>query len=415
MTQKNSINRRAFLTGVGATGAFGFMASSYEKILGANNRVRVGVIGVGEYGQNLVLWASRAPDVEVVAAADIYEARHAVAKEKVSTVKTYFYSQEVFDQQDIDAVFIAVPLHLHAKLFLDALSAGKDIYLEKTMAYSVEEAKQIRDAARLSDRIVTIGLQHQSSPALGDLKRLVSEGFLGKLTTIEAWKSRKITWVRNIPADVTPAKVRWEAFLGDREPRPFDANRFVNWRLFWDYAGGMVTELHVHQIAYFMRALDLPIPTSVYSTGGIYVWKDGREIPDTVNYVMSFPAKELTVSFDGSMTNPYHGIGERYLGTDGTIERLLGATNPATGRPEDSFRYFPNRPDFAPYQGSSADVNQTTNQAHVTNFIECVRTRREPNAPVEIGFRSAVAVHMANRSYRLGRPVSWDPTTETIV
>jgi predicted dehydrogenase len=214
--------------------------------------------------------------------------------------------------------------------------------------------------------------------------------------------------------------VKWEAFLGDRDFRPFDANRFVNWRLFWDYAGGMVTELHVHQIAFFMRALDLPIPAAVYSTGGIFVWKDqpqtGREIPDTLNYVMSFPTNELTVSVDGSMANPFHGIGERYLGEDGTIERLLGATNPATGKRETNFHYYPNRSGIAPYEASAKDVDdETINATHVANFIDCVRTRREPNAPVEIGYRSAVAVHMANLSYRLGRAVAWDAATETVV
>jgi predicted dehydrogenase len=415
MNQKEGLNRRRFLAGVGATGAVGLMASSYDRILGANNRVRVGVIGAGEYGQNLIRWVSSVPDVEVVAVADVYEARHGQARQIIPSVQTYFQHQEVLDRQDIDAVMIAVPLHLHAKLFLDALSAGKDVYLEKTMAYSVEEAKQCRDAARQSDRVVSIGLQHQSSPSLSDVRRLVKEGFLGKLTTVEAWKSRKITWVRNIPADVTPQTVRWEGFLADREFRPFDAHRFINWRLFWDYAGGMVTELWVHQIAFIMRALDLPIPATVYSSGGIYVWKDGREIPDTLNTVMTFPTEELTVSFDGTITNPYHGIGERYLGTDGTIERLLGSTNPTTGKPEDALRYYPNRRDFAPYEGSSKDVNQTTNTTHVANFVECVRTRQQPSGTVEIGYRSAVAVHMANLSHRLKRVVTWDPVTETVI
>lgn len=399
------LKRRTFLKA--ATG--GVLTLGSRSILGANDRVRLGVIGVGEWGQQLIRQALWNDNVEVVAVADVYDARHHQAQRLVPGVTAYFDYRSILDRQDVDAVMIATPLHLHASQFLNALSAGKDVYCEKTMAYSIEEAKRCRDAAEMSDRVVSIGLQHQSSGWLSDIQQFIARGMLGKVTAVQAWKSRKITWLRPVPPDVQPEHVRWEAFLGPAPVRPFDPSRFINWKLYWDYAGGIVTELMVHQVAFILRALNLPIPETVYASGGIYVWRDGREVPDTVSAIMDFPAQGVTVSWTGTLANPFHGIGERYLGTDGTIERLLGATNPMTGKGEDSLWYYPNRSDGLKQPGTTPDVN------HVRNFIECVRSRRTPNAPVEIGYRSAVTVHMVNLSYRLGRRVHWDPLREEAI
>ena len=190
--------------------------------------------------------------------------------------------RRLLDMKDVDAVLVATPLHCHARHFLDTIAAGKDLYCEKTMTWSIEEADACREAARRSNRVVTIGLQHQSSGELADAKQWLKEGIVGKITHIETWMSRntprgKGQWVRQIPAECTAANVNWDAFLNGRAKRTFDANRFINWRLFWEFSGGNVTENMVHQIAWTMRALELPVPLSAYMSGGVFSEKDGEK------------------------------------------------------------------------------------------------------------------------------------------
>ena len=246
-----------------------------------------------------------------------------------------------------------------------------------------------------------MGLQHQSSGHLVDAKQWIKDGLVGKITSVEAWMSRNTPqgqgqWVRKIPTDCTASNVQWDAFLNGRPGRPFNANQFVNWRLFWEFSGGNVTENMVHQIALVMRALDLPLPTSAYMSGGVFSVKDGREVPDTIAVTLDFPG-DLVVSWQSTFSNSTYGLGERILGSHGTIERQMGSTDMVTGKAESGLRYYPekaNRRDGVAVQGKTPDAD------HYANFIDCVRSRNKPNAHVEIGYRSAVAAHMANMSYR---------------
>jgi predicted dehydrogenase len=269
------------------------------------------------------------------------------------------------------------------------------------MTWSIEEAERCHDAARKSNRVIQIGLQHQSSGPLADAKQWIKDGLVGKVTHVESWMSRntprgKGQWVRAIPADCNASNVDWNLFLNGRRSRPFDPNKFINWRLFWEFSGGNVTENMVHQIALIMRALDLPLPSSAYMTGGVFSEKDGREVPDTIAVTLDFP-NDLTVTWQSTFSNSHFGLGERFLGTHGTIERLAGTTDMVTGKSQTGIWYFPekvNRPDGATAEGQTKDMD------HMTNFIECVRSRKEPNASIEIGYRSAMAAHMANLAYR---------------
>jgi len=202
--------------------------------------------------------------------------------------------------------------------------------------------------------------------------------------------------VRPVPPDCTAANVSWDLFLNGRSGRPFDPYAFINWRLFWEFSGGNVTENMVHQIAWIMRSLDLPPPTAAYMSGGVFSEKDGREVPDTIAVTFDFP-NDLVVTWHSTFSNKHYGIGERLLGSDGTIEHLMGTTDMVTGKAESGIYYYPeqvNRPDGAMLKGETPDRN------HMANFIDCVRTRKQPNAPVEIGYRSAIAAHLANMAYR---------------
>ncbi|HKA23324.1 MAG TPA: Gfo/Idh/MocA family oxidoreductase [Blastocatellia bacterium] len=405
MNQKN-IGRREFLKQAAAGAAIGLVYPS-ARVLGANDRVRLGIIGPGARGQELMKEFLKVPNAEFVAAADVFTRRFEEAKKLAPGLKTFDDHRRLLDLKDVDAVIVATPLHCHARHFLDTLAAGKDLYCEKTMTWSITEAEACLEAAKKSNRVVGIGLQHQSSGNLVDAKQWLRDGLVGKITSVECWMSRntprgKGQWVREIPSDCNEANVRWDAFLNGRPRRPFDANQFINWRLFWDYSGGNVTENMVHQIAFVMRALDLPLPTAAYMSGGVFSEKDGREVPDTIAVTLDFP-NDLVVTWQSMFSNKHYGIGDRILGSHGTIERLMGATDMVTGKSASGLRYFPekdNRKDGVVLEG------QTTDTDHYANFVECVRSRKQPNAPVEIGYRSAVAGHMANMSYRQKKRIS---------
>ena len=405
MNQKN-IGRREFVKRTAAAAAIG-LAYPGARVLGANDRVRLGIIGPGARGQELMKEFLKAPNAEFVAAADVFTRRLEEAKKLAPGLKTFDDHRRLLELNDVDAVIVATPLHCHARHFLDTLAAGKNLYCEKTMTWSISEAEACLEAAKKSNRVVGIGLQHQSSGNLADAKQWLKDGLVGKITSVECWMSRntprgKGQWVREIPSDCTEANVRWDAFLNGRTRRPFDANQFINWRLFWEYSGGNVTENMVHQIAFVMRALDLPLPSAAYMSGGVFSEKDGREVPDTIAVTLDFP-NDLVVTWQSTFSNKHYGIGDRILGSHGTIERLMGATDMVTGKSASGLRYYPekdNRKDGAILEGVTSDTD------HYANFVDCVRSRKQPNAPVEIGFRSAVAGHMANMSYRKKQRVS---------
>jgi predicted dehydrogenase len=413
---KHLTRRRAFIkqAAAGATAGMTLSAASWGRVLGASDRVRLGIIGPGARGQELMKDALKLPNAEFVAAADVYTRRHDEAKALARGIKTFNDHRRLLELKDVDAVLVATPLHCHARHFLDTVAAGKDLFCEKTMTWSIEEAEACRAAARASNRVITIGLQHQSTGALADAKQWLAEGLAGKVTHVESWMSRnsprgKAQWVRPVPADCTAANVNWEAFLNGRPARQFDAQRFINWRLYWEFSGGNVTENMVHQIAFIIRALDLPAPTAAYMSGGVFSEKDGREVPDTIAVTLDFP-NDLVVTWQSTFSNSFYGSGERILGSHGTIERQMGSTDMVTGKSVTGLRYYPEKVNRA---GGTALEGHAKDQDHMANFVDCVRSRREPNAPVEIGYRSAVAAHLANLSYRQKQRVTFEAAKQT--
>lgn len=391
--------RREFIMAT-AVGAAALLASP-SRVLGANDRVRIGMIGVGARGQELLKQLLEVPNAQLVAIADVYSRRHDEARHLAPGIQTLDDHRRLLEMKDLDGVIVASPLHLHAHHFLDVLAAGKDLYCEKTMTWSIPEAEQCLAAANKSDRVVQIGLQHESSGSLADSKQWIKDGMLGKITQVESWMSRNTPhghgqWVRPLPDDCNPQHVNWDAFLNGRPDRAFDANKFINWRLFWEFSGGNVTENMVHQIAWIISALELPLPSAAYMSGGVFSEKDGREVPDTIAVTLDFP-NDTVVTWQSTFSNTRYGLGEHILGSDGTIEHVAGATDMVTGHSQEFTRYFPepiNR------KNGGAVTSETKDQNHMANWIDCIRTRKTPNAPVEIGYRSAVAAHMANMAYR---------------
>ena len=387
--------RRTFLkqAAIGAA----VLAYPPAKVLGANDRIRVGMIGVGDRGNDLLDQVVKVPNVDLVAMADIYSRRRDQAKSKVPSIQTLDDYRRLLDMKDLDGLIVASPLHIHSRHFLDTLASGKDLYAEKTMTWSIPEADKCLAAANASDRVVQIGLQAQSSGALVDAKQWVKDGWVGKVTHVESWLSRNTPhghgqWVRPVPSDCTAGNVDWTAFLNGRPDRPFDGFRLINWRLFWEFSGGNVAENMVHQIAWLMTLLELPAPSAAYMSGGVFSEKDGREVPDTIAVTLDFP-KDIVITWQSTFSNKHYGLGDRILGSDGTIEHHL----------EEHVQYWPektNRSDGEETRGRAPDEN------HMKNWIECVRSRKQPNAPAEIGHRSAIAVHMANLSYKNKRRIT---------
>ncbi len=405
---RKKIGRREFVERAAAAGVAVWAASPTARVLGANDRIRLGLIGAGARGQDLLAQALKLPNVEVAAVADVYTRRLDETRRVVPEVRTLGDHRALLDLKNVDAVIVATPLHCHARHFLDALAAGKDLYCEKTMTWSIAEAEACRRAARQSGRVIQIGLQHVSSGAFADAKQWLKDGLLGKVTSVEAWMSRNTPrshgqWVRLVPADCTAHTVNWDAFLNGRPARPFDGYAFINWRLFWEFSGGNVTENMVHQMSWIMGLLDLPLPAAASMSGGVFSEKDGREVPDTIAVTLDFPA-DLVVTWQSTFSNSRYGLGERVLGSHGTIERLAGASDMVTGRLTSGIHYYPEPANRPPPLGVAL-AGQAPEQDHMANFLDCVRSRRQPNASVELGYRTAVVAHVANLAYRERRRV----------
>jgi predicted dehydrogenase len=402
-------SRRNFLGKVAS--GLGSLAAVPAHVLGANDRIRVGFIGIGDRGSELLNQVRSCPNTEVAAFSDVYTKRLEKAKGSVPTAATCMDFRRLLDDKSIDAVVIATPQHLHAEHFCASLEAGKHVYLEKTMAFTVEHAKRMRESFRIDGgkRTVQIGHQSCSFGHMTDVQRFLSEpARMGKVTAVVMQMYRntprnKALWSRPalLTPDVTPENVLWKSFLGDAPARDFDPHRFINWRFFWDYSGGNIHESMSHQIAFWYRALDLQIPRTASMHGGTYLWKDGREIPDTINVSLEQP-EELLIGWSSGFGNNQLGVTEDVLGNNGTISR------------GNQVRYLPqkmNQPDSAELIGRSTHVPQV----HMLNFLDCIRSGKEPNCPFDLGFRVSIACRMAVDSYRQGRTLRWDPKKEEIV
>lgn len=400
------MNRREFVEGV-AAGAAVMAAYPSARALGANNRIRIGLIGAGDRGTQDLKEALLQPDVECVAVADVYSRHRDQVKTVVPGAEVYDDPRRLLDRKDVDAVIIASPLHLHAEHMLATLAAGKDVYCEKTMTWNIAEAVACLHAAQNSRQVVQVGLQHESDGDLADTRKWIQDGLVGKVTMVESWMSRNTPhghgqWVRPVPSDCNPAHVNWNLFLDGRPKVEFDGNKFINWRLFWEYSGGNITENMVHQIAWIQTALNLKEPEAVTMSGGVFSEKDGRQVPDTIAVTMEFP--DLVVLWQSTFNNTHFGLGERILGTDGTIEHISGATDMVTGKYTSGINYYPEKLNRA--DGVNL-IGQARSQDHMGNWMECIRSRNQKtNAPIEVGYNSAVAAHMANLAFREKRRIT---------
>lgn len=398
-------SRRRFI-GTVASGLATTLTSP-STVLGANDRIRVGVIGIGDRGTEIARWAMQCPNIELAAFCDVYTRRLENAKRLVPNAATYLDHRRLLEDKSIDAVLIATPQHLHCEHFVNSLAAGKHVYQEKTMAFTVDHAKRMRSAYRdAGKRTVQIGHQSCSSGQVTDAHTFLEGGRLGKITAVHMHMYRntphgKPQWSRPLYPDMTSENVLWDSFQGEAPKHEFDPNRYVNWRFFWDYSGGNVYENMCHQLSFWYKTLDLQVPKAVTMTGGIYLWKDGREVPDTMNVSIEQP-EEMLISWDSGFGNNQLGVSEDVLGTDGAISK------------SQQIRFTPQKVNV-PNGQELVGRETTAPNAHMRNFFDCIRSGKETNCPFDLGFRVSIACRMAVESYRQGRTVKWNSKREEIV
>jgi len=410
------LNRRRFIRNV--TGGAAALAGSSvfpPSVLGANDRVRFGLIGAGGRGMDIFKHALRSPNTQAVAVADVYTRRQEEAKKLAPTIQTFSDFRRLLEDKSIDAVLIATPQHQHALNFVPALQADKDVYQEKTMAFNPDHARRMRRAFEGSNRVVQVGVQSTSGKTLARARELATPDSLGTLTAIHTHHYRNRPyggWKRQIPSDCNLDHVGWKEFEGEAAPHEFDPQRFINWRFFWDYSGGNVFENMVHQVAFWQKALGLKIPRRVTMAGYNYL-SPGMEVPDTMNVSMDQP-ENLRFSWNSAFGNNYFGEDgyDFALGNKGTVIRV---TNKVTFQPQGHSAQKNEGPAAVGGEPNIVGSDDDETAAHMNNFFDCVRSRKEPNCPFELGFSSAIACQMANASLRQGRTVQWDAEKEEIV
>jgi len=374
--------------------------------MGANDRIRFALIGAGARGKEIFKEALKCPNVEAVAVADVYTRRLDEAVAIAPGMKRYQDYRKLLEDKSIDAVLIATPQHQHVLSFVAAVQAGKDVYQEKTLAFNPGHARRMREALRDSGRVVQVGMQMNSGDGLRKAREIVASGKLGQLTAVQAHHFRNAPyggWMRQIPADCDPQHIDWTLFQAEANSHPFDPQRFMNWRFYWDYSGGNVFENMVHQVGFWTAALDLDVPASVNMTGGNFR-SPKMQVPDTMNVCMTHPGK-LMFNWISMFGNSYFGETNDYaFGSDGTM----------THGESDTVGFTPQHSDAKAAPAEAPGYNDFTLR-HMQNFFDCVRSRKATNCPFETGFRAAIACQMAIASYRRQSPVRWDPVTEEII
>jgi predicted dehydrogenase len=395
-------SRRQLLRGAAVT----MTAASYSRVMGANDAIRYGIIGVGDRGQHdLDLFATN-KTVDIAAVCDVYAAKIDQVKTKYPNAQAFKDHRALLDRKDIDIVQITTPDHWHSTIAIDALNAGKDVYCEKPLTLKIEEGPPIVKAARVNERVCQVGMQQRSGKHYLQAKaEYIDNGKLGKITLCRTWWHGNTYHLRKAPASLQtqPSNLDWAHFLGPIRWRDYDPQQYYNWRAYLDFGGGQVTDLFTHWIDVVHMFMGQEIPFSAQAAGGVYNYKDGRTAPDTINVLLQYPS-EYTATFEATLAPGITGEAIEICGTEGRL--LIDRQH---------FEYHPLGRNAQPTIVRVEPGNDPLTQAHVNNFLDCVKTRKRPNGDVLIGARSAQASHLGNISYMQKRRIDFDPVREEIL
>lgn len=399
-------DRRSFLAS-SAVAATGLLAET-SRGFAANDTLRVGLIGVGGRCRHLVKSFPNLPNVKITAVCDVWDQNLEEAK-KLADPKAFATKQheELLARKDVDAVLIASPDHWHVRHAVDACKAGKDVYVEKPLTHDLAEGKAIIDSQNENKRVVQVGTQQRSMTHLLKAYELLKAGTIGKVHKVHCTWNRNAARAGRFKDGIDPKAVDWKRFLGTARPQEFDPYRFRQWRWFWDFGGGIFTDLMVHWIDVVHWFLDLDHPATAASVGDFFSAKGVWETPDTVQTLMRYPDKEVQVYFEGTFSSNRNGSMCEFMGTEATlyVDRGRYEVIPDRGKkkPEPSSLVLGTGEkglDF--YDKPDGEL------LHLLNWVECVRDRSKKVAcPAEAGVGSASAAHLANQSLRSGQVATW--------
>ncbi len=433
-------DRRDFLRRTGslgagaalATGALSKAASKMNagRVIGANDRINIGLIGCGGRGsddaESFTKYAAANNNAcQIVAVCDVYEKRKRAQTDK-HKCKGFLDYREVLALSDVDAVIVATPDHWHARVALDALDRGKDVYLEKPMCHTNKEIKQLVETVRETKRVVQVGSQTTSADQWWKAKKAIADGMIGKMIMSQGSYHRNSIegeWNWPIDKDAGPDGkgdnyIDWKTWLGPAPSRPYDADRFFRFRKYWDYSGGIATDLFFHVVAPLNICWDKPqYPSKVTASGGKYVFTNDREVPDTFHLLAEYPEGHSLV-LSSSMANSQHipGLIRGHEGTiimveHGMFERRTDniIVRPDLVRIEGQEGRHP----FPDYKFGQDEIKIPVEQAdmmqtHIGNFLQCMRSRGKPHLDVETAAHAQVLINLSVESYREGRVKYWD-------
>jgi predicted dehydrogenase len=433
--------RRDWLRTAGAATVFKFVqGDSPLKAAQANSQIGFGFIGSGIRGSQLLDAFARMPGIRPLAVCDLYDGYLARARERVGAsldvTKDY---QKVLARKDVDAVVIATPDHLHQKMTLEALDAGKHVYIEKPLTWRIEEGAAIISAEKRSGKVLQVGSGAKTSPYTAKMREIVKSGVLGKVNMVRCYEHRNDpqgAWVYPIPPDASEKTIDWPKFLGSAPPRNFDPKVFFRWRCWWEYSGGVATDLFVHLLSQLHEAMDVKGPKSAVSQGGIYRWKDGRSVPDVMNTVYEYDP-EYVVDMYVNLGNTYTSRAMVIMGSEGTLvqsgftgltlyeeaRRPNVQTYGSTAWPK-AMRaaYFeqhgwtadghPKTPIPGPAKPKEVTVESGPN--HYELFVLSMRNGTPSKENATEGHFAAGAAHLANMAFQAGRRMRWDHATDKV-
>jgi predicted dehydrogenase len=380
-------------------------AASYSRILGANDAIRLGVIGCGGRGRYDTAKFLENSTVRLVAVCDVWDDRMEMVKQKYPNIpiQKFDHHKKLLDRDQADAILIATPDHWHCPIAIDALNAGKDVYCEKPLSLTIEEGPPVVKAARENHRVCQIGMQQRSGSTFIQARdEYFKTGKLGKITLVRTVWNGNGAHLMKAPATMAtkPDNLDWNRYLGRVKWRDYDPQQYWNFRAYLDFGGGQVTDLFTHWIDTVHMLIGEDGPVSAVAAGGIYHYNDGRTAPDTISVALEYPSN-IMATFEATLAPGATGEGLTFFGTEGRMEI--------------------NRSGFtftAKEKGSiPVVVKNTVEQTgeHVMNFLECMRTRKLPNGDVWVGHRSAQASHLGNLAWEQKRRLKFDPQREEIL
>jgi predicted dehydrogenase len=405
------ITRRDFFKDSAVAGAglavLGGLAPS--RVLGANDRIRVAVLGAGQRAQYLMTLFGKQPEVEIVTVCDVYGPhRDSALKRAAANATSTLDYREVLDRKDVDAVIIGAPDHWHKQMLVDAVGAGKDAYCEKPIMHSIEEGEEMVRATEESKRIVQTGTQQRSWEHYQLGKHIVDSGKLGKITFIHTY------WYQNYYSStgwnaldkVDASQLDWKRFLGSVPDQPFTQEKFVWWRFFWDFGGGILTDLLTHWIDVIQWYMDQSAPKTATTNGNVYLMN--WECPDTITVVYEYP-ENFTVTFTGALNDSIDDGGIEIRGTDATlkVDRTRLAVYP------EGIKWASGTQSPEPEIFVRSEHDGTLD--NVKNFLDCVRTRKTPNASIQVGFEAARTSWIGNIAFKRGLKTVFDSAKGKVV